>query len=154
MITKKYLFEIPVYRLDESTYYQQLDQYIQRENAKYENPMDHGYLREQFGGDWQFNEIIGFLRFYQYGGNRIRCDYWETDAKHKVGNAKRKRFIQISDSYCNEPFSPSDSNATLAATMQSAVDHCEQRLKKKRRYLDKTIFENTVNHMDWRGLLA
>lgn len=153
MITKKYLFEITVYRLNESTYYKQLDKHIRDVNSKMQNPMDQNYLRKEYGGDWLYNEVVGYLRFYQYGGNQIRCDFWETDAKRKV-RTRKKQFIKISDSYCNEPYSKNDSNTSLVATMKSAVDHCEKRLKMKKRYLDKVLFENTVNHMDWRGLLA
>lgn len=152
MLTIKYLFEIPVYRLSESDYYKKLIDYISGINSKMSTPMSDAYLRKQYGGDWRYNEIIGFLRFYRYGCNQIRCDYAETDAIKKT-RTRKKLFEKLSDSYCIEQFSRSASNIDLAKSMRSAVEHCENRLKKKNRVLDKELFENTVDFIDWKSLL-
>lgn len=152
MLTKKYLFEIPVYRLTESDYYKKLNDYKNGINSNMEVPMSDAYLKNQYGGDWRYNEIIGFLRFFRYGSSQIRCDYTETDAVNKT-RTRRKVFEKISDSYCTEPFAISSSNMGLAKCMKSAVEHCEIRLKKKNRFLDKELFENTVDFIDWKSLL-
>lgn len=152
VLTTKYLFEIPVYRLTENDYYKKLSDYKNEINSKMEVPMSDAYLKKQFGGDWRYNEIIGFLRFYRYGSSQIRCDYTETDAVKKT-RTRKKIFEQISDSYCIEPFTVSSSNIDLAKHMRSAVEHCEIRLKKKNRILDKELFENTVDFIDWKSLL-
>lgn len=151
MITYKNLFEIPVYRLSENNYYEKMRDHISQTNQDKEYPMDEGYLRKQYGGDWRYNEIIGFLRFYRYGQNQIRCEYWETDAKIKV-RTRKKQYYQVSDSYCAEKFAPNSSNEELAKTMKSAVEHCEQRLK--RRVLDRELFDATVELIDWKALLS
>lgn len=151
MLTCKNLFEIPAYRLGENSYYEKMSSHVFLTNQDKDYPIDEGYLRKQFGGDWRYNEIIGFLRFYRYGQNQIRCEYWETDAKKKV-RTRKKQFVQISDSYCREPFSPTASNAELANVMKSAVEHCEQRLKK--RILDRELFDATVDLIDWKALLS
>ncbi len=152
MLTTKYLFEIPVYRLSENDYYKKLIDYKDNINSEMLTPMSDAYLRKQYGGDWRYNEIIGFLRFYRYGANRIRCDYRETDAIRKK-RTRKKLFEKISDNYCNEPFSRSASNIDIAKSIRSAVEHCECRLKKKKRVLDKELFENTVDFIDWKSLL-
>ena len=151
ILTTKYLFEIKVYRLKETDYYDAMNKHIDKINSNMQTPMDTGYLRKQYGGDWQYNEIIGFLKFYQYGANQIRCEYWETDSPRKV-KTRQKQFIQISDSYCREPFFKNDTNANLAKTMKSAVEHCEIRLKKKKRYIDKESFNSTVDHISWNEI--
>lgn len=152
MITTKYLFEIPVYRLSESDYYKKMNDYKNSINSKMPMPKSDEHLCKQYGGDWRYNETIGFLRFYRYGGNQIRCDYTETDAIKKT-RTRKKLFEKVSDSYCNEQFSVSASNTDLAKSIRSAVEHCEYRLKKKRRVLDKELFENTVDFIDWKLLL-
>lgn len=163
MFQKKYLFELQVYRLEKSCYYAQMKAYIEKANAKMKEridkidpnqtmPSDDKYLRKKYGGDWQYNEIIGFLKFYQYGANQIRCEYWETDSSRK-DKIRKKLFVKKSDSYCREPFSKNDSNADLAKSMLSAVDHCEVILKKKKRYIDKELFTNTVHHITWQDVL-
>lgn len=152
MLEIKYLFELPVYRLNENDYYSAMQRHIDKVNSKLQIPMDTGYLRKEYGGDWQYNEIIGFLKFYQYGANQIRCEYWETDSSRKV-KTRKKQFVMKSDSYCREPFSKSDSNEDLANTMLSAVDHCESILKKKKRHINKELFLNTVYHISWQDVL-
>lgn len=152
MLITKYLFELHVYRLKKNDYYNSMMKHIDKVNSMMDIPMSTEYLRKNFGGDWQYNEIIGFLKFYQYGENQIRCEYWETDSSRKV-KTRKKQFIQISDSYCTEPFSKNDTNANLAESMKSAVEHCETRLKKKNRYIDKEIFGNTVDHTSWQDVL-
>lgn len=153
MLTPKKLFEISVYRIEESTYHREMSAHIEKENSKYQIPLNEGYLRKEYGGDWRYNEIIGFLQFYRYGDNQIRCNYWETDSIRKV-RTRQKRFVQISDSYCHELFSKSASNLNLAQTIKSAVEHCETRLKKKNRVLNKELFDNTVDFIDWKSLLS
>jgi hypothetical protein len=153
MLKTKYLFEIHVYRLKKNAYYDAMKKHIDKINSKMQIPMDTEYLRKQYGGDWQYNEIIGFLKFYQYGANQIRCEYWETDASRKV-KTRKKQFIQISDSYCREPFSRNDTNVNLIKAIKSAVEHCEIRLWKKKRHLDKKLFNNTVEHIIWRDVFV
>lgn len=152
MLTIKPLFEVPVYRLSEISYYQKMDGYITDINSKMQIPMSNGYLRKQFGGDWNYNEIIAYLRFYRYGSNKIRCEYWETDAKSKT-RTRKKTFVKVSDKYCNQPFSISSPNSDLAQSIRDAVEHCENRLKRKRRVLDRELFDNTVDFIDWKSLL-
>jgi len=122
MLKEKYLFELHVYRLKESEYYSAMKKYIDKTNSKMQIPMDTGYLRKQYGGDWQYNEIIGFLKFYQYGANQIRCEYWETDSSRKV-KTRKKQFIQMSDSYCRVLFSKNDTNVNLGKVMKSSGEH-------------------------------
>ena len=152
MLTTKYLFEIPVYRLCESEYHKKLTDYKNCINSKTSMPMSDVYLYKQFGGDWRYNEIIGFLRFYRYGENQIRCDYAETDAIKKT-RTRKKLFEKVSDSYCCVPFSKLSLNTELAKIMRSSVEHCENRLRKQNRVLDKELFENTVDFIDWKSLL-
>lgn len=163
MLEPNYLFELHVYRLKESAYYEKMKVHINKANAKMKKqidkvdskmtiPSDDKYLRKEYGGSWQYNEIIGFLKFYQYGANQIRCEYWETNSSRKV-KTRKKQFVKKSDSYCREPFSKSDTNVNLVKTMKNAVDHCEVIIKKKNKYIDKELFNNTVEHVAWRDVL-
>ncbi len=145
VLTIKYLFEIPVYRLGESDYYKKLIDYKNSINSKMSVPMSDAYLHKQYGGDWRYNEIIGFLRFYRYGSNQIRCDYTEADSVKKK-RTRKKVFEKISDRYCTQLFATSSSNIDLVKIMRSAVEHCENRLKKKNRVLDKELLNQWVRN--------
>ncbi|ABM35945.1 hypothetical protein [Polaromonas naphthalenivorans] len=152
MLKSKKLFEIQVYRTKENDYYNEMRSYIEKINSDNSNPLISEHLRKEYGGDWKYNEIIGFLQFYQYGENQIRCEYWDTEATRKV-RTRRKTFVQVSNSYCNEMFSKSESNLALAQLMKNAVEHCENRLKNKNWTLDRELFDNTVDFIDWKSLL-
>lgn len=151
MLTIKYLFEMPAYRLSENIYYEKMAASISKTNQGKEYPTNEDYLRYKYGGDWRFNEIVGFLRFYRYGENQIRCEYWESEAKKKV-RTRKKQFILVSDSYCTETFSRTASNVELAHTMRSAVEHCESRLKNL--VIDRELFDASVGLIDWNSILS
>ncbi len=153
MLKCKKLFEIQVYRIKENDYYDEMRSYIEKINENNSNPLSSEYLRKEYGGDWKYNEIIGFLQFYRYGENQIRCEYWDTEAIRKV-RTRRKTFVQVSNSYCNEMLSKSESNLALAQLMKNAVAHCENRLKNKNWTLDRELFDNTVDFIDWKSLLS
>lgn len=144
MIILKKLFEMPVYRLTEEKYNQEMRAYISEKNPG--GLLSSNYLKDKYGGEWRYNEIIGFLLFYRYGENKIRCEYWETAAKRKV-RTKNKLFIKKSDNYCDELFSTTASSIELATVMKSAVAHCEQQLKG--RVLGRQLFDKMVDHIDW-----
>jgi hypothetical protein len=147
MLKTKELFELPIYRLKEDEYNESL-----REHIKKNSPMSAEYSRKDYGGDWQYNEIIGFLRFYVSGKSQIRCEYWQTDAKRKVRTPK-KQFIMTSDSYCTQNFNPSASNDDLKATIQSCIDHCKVNLGGKW-HVDERLFRETFDYINWSSLLA
>lgn len=147
MLKTKDLFELPVYRLEEDKYNQLLCEHIDNKS-----PMSVEHSRKSFGGDWQYNEIIGFLRFYVSGKRQIRCEYWETDAKSKV-KSRKKQFVMTSDSYCTQNFNPSASNEDLKTVILECIDHCKEKLNKKW-YVDEKLFKETFDYIDWSRLLA
>jgi hypothetical protein len=114
--------------------------------------MSAEYSRKDFGGDWQYNEIMGFLRFYVSGKQQIRCEYWQTDKQRKV-KTRKKLFVMTSDSYCTQNFNPSDSNEALKTMILSCIDHCKVNLGRKR-HVDERLFRETFEHIDWSSLLA
>lgn len=147
MLKNKELFELPIYRLKEDDYNESLREHIEKNS-----PMSAGYSRKVYGGDWQYNEIIGFLRFYVSGKRQIRCEYWQTDAKRKV-RTQKKQFIMTSDSYCAQNFNPLASNEDLKTTIISCINHCKGQLNKNR-YVDERLFRGTFDYIDWSSLLA
>lgn len=149
MITKKYLFELNVYRLTKEKYYDGLRTFIAKQPTEF---LPTSFYHEQYGGDWQYNEIIGYLKFYQYDKSQIRNEYWETNSTRKV-KTRRKQFIQISDKYCERIFTKDKPNEDIFAVITDCLDHCQNRLNKKNRYVDTEIFNNIAKHIDWKSVL-
>jgi len=98
-----FFFDVPVYRLGEDNYYSELNDYIQnrmypsgyaRENEEFfiRNPdqktQHENHIRETYGGAWNYNEIVGFIRLH-FVGSQIRGEYWGVNAK-RICRTRRK----------------------------------------------------------------
>jgi len=101
MSAVQYIFDVPVYRLPEEKYYSERRKYIDeqifppndpdtetRRQREQNNPGTyvawHDHLERAFGGCWQFNEIIGYIRLH-FLGSQIRGEYF---------GVKRKRIVR------------------------------------------------------------
>ncbi|CAH8232054.1 conserved hypothetical protein [Vibrio aestuarianus] len=146
VLKTKELFELPVYRIDEDTYYSELREYISSNQL-----MSPEYTRKKFGGDWQYNEVIGFLRFYVSGKSQVRCEYWQTDTKRKI-KTRKKQFVMTSDSFCIRNFNPNADNEVLKSMLLDCIEHC--RVNLPRRHIDMRIFMETFNFIDWCRVLG
>jgi hypothetical protein len=146
VLKTKELFELPVYRLDEDTYNCKLREYIVSNEA-----MSSDYARKNFGGNWQYNELVGFLRFYLSGKRQIRCEYWQTDTKRK-NKTRKKIFVMTSDSFCRQNFNPDSDNENLKEVVLGCIEHCMVNLP--RRHIDMRMFNQTFEFIDWRGVLS
>ncbi|ENJ2867666.1 hypothetical protein AB0530_004738 [Vibrio parahaemolyticus] len=146
VLKTKELFELPVYRIDEDTYNSELRNYM--ESNEFMSPE---YAHKEFGGSWQYNEVVGFLRFYISGKRQIRCEYWQTDTKRKV-KTRKKQFVMTSDSFCTQNFNPIADNDELKSMLLGCIEHC--RVNLPRRHIDMRIFMQTFEFIDWRSVLA
>ena len=151
----KTLFELPIYRLSEKEYYQEFKKYYDKNKISNENPKIEEKLKEKsfkkFGGQWKYNEIIGYLRFYLLG-NDIRCYSYKTDV-NKIVRTRRKIFIPIDDTLRKITIRELYDNETIKSKIKEMVTDCEESLNSKKRYLDTEIFENLIDHMDWKSLI-
>lgn len=151
----KTLFELPIYRVSEEQYYKSLNEHYEKRkiphnNFLYEESLNQN-LRKDFGGDWKYNEIIGYLRFYKYA-NDIRCFYYQDDRK-RIIKTRKKQFIPIDDTLYKIIIIYSYDNQQIAEKITEMVDWCSTLPDIKKRYIDREIFDNTVNCIDWRVLL-
>ncbi|KQA98073.1 hypothetical protein CGT94_17145 [Vibrio metoecus] len=146
VLKTKELFELPVYRIDEETYNCELKEYISSNES-----MSPEYSRKQFGGDWQYNEVVGFLRFYVSGKRQIRCEYWQTDTQRKI-KTRKKQFVMTSDSFCTQNFYPNADNDALKSMLLDSIEHC--RVNLPRRHIDMRMFMETFDFIDWCRVLA
>ncbi|CAC9619724.1 hypothetical protein [uncultured Gammaproteobacteria bacterium] len=146
MLNTKLLFELHVYRIDESTYYEQFSEYKDSNSSEYFSS-DSPYHIENFGGQWEYNEIIGFLKFYVSGNTQIRNEYFETDSKRKV-KTRKKVFVKKNDSFSVSSINRSMTNDDLIKTINSSIQHCENNLPKNR-FINTEIFFSTYKNTDW-----
>tara|TARA_R110001583_G_scaffold159747_1_gene311608 strand:+ start:4673 stop:5122 length:450 start_codon:yes stop_codon:yes gene_type:complete len=149
MFKPKELFEIPIYRVSEETYYEKLRGYIVENTTEYSS---ESYLRKQFGGDWLYNEIIGYIKFYKYDRRQIRCEYWETDALKKV-KTRKKQFIRKSDNFSSIPFNADATNIELIERLNMCIIDAISQLPINR-VANRELLDITFEFIDWRKVLA
>src|SRR5690606_17482106 len=91
----------PVYRLQEKKYYSDMnadfeklvsetwdEKFCQQNPSLVQNWQRHH--RSTYGGDWEFNEIVGYIKLY-FMGTQVRGEYWSTIPKRKI-KTRRKQF--------------------------------------------------------------
>ncbi|MCT7360942.1 hypothetical protein [Thalassolituus pacificus] len=100
MVFDNYFMVIPVYRLSEDKYYSQMNEDFEKLisrswdiNFRRNNPdmveswrISH---RSSYGGDWEFNEVVGHIKLF-FMGSQIRGEYWGTEPQRKVRTRKKK----------------------------------------------------------------
>ena len=74
--TGKILFELPIYRLTRELYDKEFEKYVKKYKPTNSDPKVeiklNMNLKKDFAGNWEYNEIIGYLEFYILG-NDIRA---------------------------------------------------------------------------------
>jgi hypothetical protein len=158
-----YFFDLPVYRLDRDTYYTQREEWIKKK--LYKNPSSkkfykkypenkmfmEDHLIEYYGGSWEYNEIIGYLRLHILG-TQIRGEYWQHKAK-KLVRSRKRQFKYITHKLSAEKeFLLSGSNKEIYNDILEYIEMCKKTLKK--RCIDTSNFEKIGPHIDWKGLIA
>jgi hypothetical protein len=164
-----YFFDLPVYRLKREKYYAGRNEYIQKmlslagysENASsflhdQDNPYQsdnirayRSHLEKKYGGCWEFNEIIGYIRLY-FCGSQVRGEYFAiinqriTKSRTKILEYKTHKFSpEVS---IKHPIS----TITILRAIQQYIFNCKQKLPK--RYIDTCHFETLAPHIDWESL--
>jgi hypothetical protein len=144
------LFELAVYRTDEDSYYREFEEY-RIKNINIHTPERSPIHLVRFKGQWEYNEIVGFLKFYVSGKTQIRVEYSETNSKRKV-KTRTKIFVAQNDSFCTMPLTNKSSDPEILEVIESCIEHCRERLKN--RYIDIRLFESTYKHIPWHKVIA
>lgn len=144
------LFELAVYRIDENSYYRDFEKY-RIKNINNHAPEHSSIHLKCFGGEWEYNEIVGFLKFYISGKTQVRVEYSETSCRRKV-KTRNKIFTPQNSSFCTIELPNKNSNSEIMKIIESCIEHCRGRLKN--RYIDTRFFESTYKHIQWNEVIA
>lgn len=99
---KKYILDIPVYRLSEENYYNEFNKYLEEhynnfvKKSGFYSYQEFKYKKESlmlnfYGGMWKYNEIIGFIKLYILG-TQIRGEYYQNKSE-RIRKTRKKQFI-------------------------------------------------------------
>lgn len=162
-----YFLEISVYRLSKESYFLEMDQYLKKSGTPRKELTVQDILREakgelstieqfdkdmmnmnirSFGGGWRYNEIIGYLRFYQ-DGSKIKVEYWQHKAQ-RVRRTRKKYFIRKSHKISEKRIKDKNDSKEI----NEAIYHCLKASTKalsSKFYFDIENFNFMSSHIDW-----
>ena len=162
----KYFFDLPVYRLDRETYYQQRAKHIDnvlfppdspyseslRQREK-DNPDSNigirDHLERSYGGCWEFNEIIGYIRLH-FLGSQVRGEYFAV-RKKRVARTRTKLLEYQTWKLAPEVDigHPVTSEGVLSAIREYVAD-CGKEIPG--RFIDSSKFDAIAGFVDWEAL--
>ncbi len=109
------------------------------------------FYTRQFGGMWEYNEIIGYIKLYILG-SQIRGEYYSVNAK-KIVKTRKKQFELVSDKIEPELELPLlEDNVAIYNTILTYIDNCKKNLKIKNRFIDSSLFEVIGQHINLKTL--
>lgn len=154
--TGKILFELPIYRVSREVHSKEFQKYRKKYRQSSPDPkveeMLNMNLKKEFGGDWEYNEIVGYLEFYIIC-DQIRCAYYQGFDKiaRKNGN---KSFKIYDDTMTKTTLKNSYNNITIIEKIEEMIEHCKSLPMFKSRYINTEIFDTLVQFIDWKEYIA
>ena len=158
MVLDHYFMVLPVYRISEEIYYSELNSHIEKqvkiadfvqdEDSDIRRSFDQ-HLRSTYGGAWEFNEIIGFIKLYFFG-SQIRGEYWATKAK-RMTKTRKKEYEYKTHKLYMELSIRGKTNESILATVKEYILGCKRELN-RRCHIDLREFESLAPHINWVNL--
>lgn len=162
----KYFFDIPVYRLSSDRYYQERDEYIDKvlfpKDSPYseelrardkadpnQNIVIRDHIQRSYGGCWEFNEIIGYIRLH-FLGSQIRGEYFGVNKK-RIVRTRTKTLEYKTWKLAPEieiPYPPTQ--AGILKAIRDYIQDCKKELSN--RYIDDSMFETLAENVNWVAL--
>jgi len=106
-------------------------------------------LRKSYGGAWEYNEIIGYIRLYFFG-TQIRGEYWAVNAK-KIVKTRKKIFEYKTWKLASEiELHWETDSSSIFSQILKYLERCKKELKK--RYIDTHNLEAIGPYVDWKSL--
>lgn len=160
MIFDDYFMVLPVYRITQEAYLSSMDSHIQKEMYSTTKNIDfyktnlrlreqhEGLLRCLYGGPWEFNEVIGFIKLFFYG-SQVRGEYWAVQSK-RIVKSRRKQFEYKTHKLHAERRIREKSNNHILESVREYIEGCKNELP--RRHIDTREFEALSPHINWVSL--
>lgn len=153
-----YFFDIYVYRISSKEYCQQMDEaritfldgkeefFKQYPNFRHLNIKTFNKI---FGGIWEYNEIIGFIKLHILG-TQVRGEYFSVDSK-RIVKTRKKQFKHSVHKLAPERELPlTGDNQEIYNVILSYLEDCKKELPK--RFIDTSLFEMVGPYIDWKEL--
>jgi hypothetical protein len=161
-----YVFDIPVYLCDKSSYDAKMDKAVEecltdtfeaRGLARTTDIEQLIRIRERarvnFGGRWQYNQIVGWIRLFIEGGGVGGHLWWVNTNLLRRKMRRTFEFRTASNALATWLPDDADSGLIFKRTLE-AVEGLSKVPEFKGRYIDLSVFRRVGPFIDWRGLMA
>ena len=162
-----HFFDLPVYRLTADDFHKQralqVDKWMYppdgmfsernrvEDRAHPDRVRDRKIRLSELYGNWQFNEVIGYIRLY-FCGDQVRGMYYAVNRKRMV-KTDRKRFVHLTDKLVSEiNIRRPSGHDQIREAVDEYIRRCRKRLPM--RHIDTSVFDNIAEHMDWPEIMA
>jgi hypothetical protein len=159
-----YFLDLPVYRISQDRYYDEREKHIVKticgtEICKNEMSESQMYfynkfrrpLGQRYGGVWEFNEIVGYIKLHFLGG-QVRGEYFTTNTKRKV-RTRKKLFVYSTHKLAPEiNLSRNATNAEIYEKILKYVERCKNELPSSR-FIDDKYIKCMGPYIDWSVLI-
>jgi hypothetical protein len=165
---ENYFFELPIYRCSEEKYLEEMEQLRRRINSEvpdvkgYEKETEETkiYLFHRQSYNYNYNEVIGWLKLYVFG-NQIRGEYhFECDpndkrrTKKRIDKGIRKKQFEYFGKAFESSFYKHESSEQIFETIIEEIEYLmKNETPFKGKVIDITKFEQIGKFVDWRRLL-
>lgn len=166
-MANKYFYDLPVYRVAPDRYYKDRAEHIEKvifppagkntpelRRLEAEKPGINDFLRNHlensYGGQWEFNEIIGFIRLH-FLGTQVRGEYYAPSKKRVVRTKAKTLEFQTWKLAPEVDIELPLTNQTISKAIFQYIEDCRNEVP--RRFIDSALFEGVSPHVDWLAFL-
>jgi len=164
----RYFFDLPVYRLPRDEYYAARDAHIensifrpgtpeepflrqQEKSNPHRNDAFRDHLQRTYGGCWEFNEIIGYIRLH-FLGSQVRGEYFAV-AKKRIVRTRTKTLEYRTWKLAPEvEIEPPYGSVEILNAVQKYIRDCKKEIPA--RHIDTVQFDRLAKHVDWESLFG
>lgn len=165
---ENYFFELPIYRCSEEKYFEEMEQLRRKINSEVPNVKGYEketeetktYLFSRQSYNYDYNEIIGWLKLYVLG-NQIRGEYhFEVDLSDRHRTKKRinkgirkKQFEYFGKAFEISIYKNENSKQIFSRIIEKIEYLMQEEVPFKGRVIDTTKFDKIAEFVDWEKLL-
>ena len=167
LVAHKYFYDLPVYRVARDHYYKERAEHIENvifplagknndalRKLESEKPGLNDFLRnhleKSYGGQWEFNEVIGYIRLH-FLGTQVRGEYYAPSKKRIVRTRTKTLEFQTWKLAPEVDIELPVTNTTIRKAISEYIEACRKEVP--RRFIDTGLFEAVSPHVDWLSFL-
>jgi hypothetical protein len=166
LVTARYFFDIPVYRLPEKRYYAERERFVDDilypENSRTADLMRQYHAKDPgarsaakddsqraYGGCWRFNEVIGQIRLH-FLGTQIRGEYYAVNRERIVRTRNKTLEFRTYKLAPEVDIESPITDASVLDAIEQYPDACRKELPG--RVIDTELFLRVAKHVRWKDL--